>query len=76
MIWGKYMVAWKKMINRFTEFYRFLLGLFEKYYWIFFAAGALVLAFYCFRCLDVQYVDSWDEARHGVNAYEMIQNGD
>ena len=76
MIWGKYMVAWKKMINRFTEFYRLLLGLFEKYYWIFFAAGALVLAFYCFRCLDVQYVDSWDEARHGVNAYEMIQNGD
>ena len=64
------------MINRFTEFYRLLLGLFEKYYWIFFAAGALVLAFYCFRCLDVQYVDSWDEARHGVNAYEMIQNGD
>ena len=24
----------------------------------------------------MQYVDSWDEARHGVNAYEMIQNGD
>ena len=49
---------------------------FEKYYWFFFAAACLALAFYCFRCLDVQYVDSWDEARHGVNAYEMIQNGD
>lgn len=49
---------------------------FEKYYWFFFAAACLTLAFYCFRCLDVQYVDSWDEARHGVNAYEMIQNGD
>lgn len=56
--------------------YRWLLRLFEKYYWIFFAAACLTLAFYCFRCLDVQYVDSWDEARHGVNAYEMIQNGD
>lgn len=49
---------------------------FEKYFWFLFAAACLTLAFYCFRCLDVQYVDSWDEARHGVNAYEMIQNGD
>ena len=56
--------------------YTAVLGFFEKFYWIFFAAASLTLAFYCFRCLDVQYVDSWDEARHGVNAYEMIQNGD
>lgn len=58
------------------KIYRALLRFFEKYYGFFFAAGVLVLAFYCFRCLDVKYVDSWDEARHGVNAYEMIQNGD
>ena len=70
------MVTGKKLTDKITEFYRFLLGLFEKYYWIFFVAGALALAFFCFRCLDVKYVDSWDEARHGVNAYEMIQNGD
>ena len=56
--------------------YRALLRFFEKYYWIFFALAAFTLAFFCFRCLDVQYVDSWDEARHGVNAYEMMQNGD
>ena len=56
--------------------YRALLHVFEKYYWIFFALAVCTLAFFCFRCLDVQYVDSWDEARHGVNAYEMIQNGD
>ena len=56
--------------------YRWVLRLFETYYWVFFAAACLALAFFCFRCLDVQYVDSWDEARHGVNAYEMIQNGD
>ena len=45
------MVTAKKLADKATEFYKFLLGLFEKYYWIFFAAGALVLAFYCFRCL-------------------------
>lgn len=56
--------------------YKAAITLFEKYYWFFFAAACLTLAFYCFRCLDVRYVDSWDEARHGVNAYEMIQNGD
>lgn len=56
--------------------YTAILRFFEKFYWVFFAAACLTLVFYCFRCLDVQYVDSWDEARHGVNAYEMIQNGD
>lgn len=65
-----------KMAEAPIRLYRTLLRLFEKYYWVFFAAACLTLAFYCFRCLDVQYVDSWDEARHGVNAYEMIQNGD
>ena len=58
------------------KLYMVFLRFFEKFYWIFFAVACLTLAFYCFRCLDVQYVDSWDEARHGVNAYEMIQNGD
>lgn len=56
--------------------YAAVLRFFEKFYWVFFTAACLTLVFYCFRCLDVQYVDSWDEARHGVNAYEMIQNGD
>lgn len=70
------MVTGKKLTDKVAEGYRFLLGLFETYYWVFFAAGALALAFYCFRCLDVSYVNSWDEARHGVNAYEMIRNGD
>lgn len=47
----------------------------EKYYWFFFAVMAAVTAFLCFRCLDVAYVSSWDEARHGVSAYEMLQRG-
>lgn len=70
------MRAIEKTVSFLTKLYREALRLFEKYYWFFFAAACLTLAFFCFRCLDVQYVDSWDEARHGVNAYEMIQNGD
>lgn len=46
----------------------------EKGYPLFFGAACLVLALFCFYHLDVKYVDSWDEARHGVNAYEMLQN--
>lgn len=30
-------------------------------------------AFFCFYKLGVKYVDPWDEARHGVNAYEMLK---
>lgn len=33
------------------------------------------LFFLCFYKLDVKYVDPWDEARHGVNAYEMLRQG-
>lgn len=70
----------EKMADKLAEgswkLYKAALRLFEKYYWVIFGAACLTLAFYCFRCLGVQYVDSWDEARHGVNAYEMIKNRD
>ena len=46
----------------------------EKYYWIIFAGLAVFAAMLCFLRLDVGYVASWDEARHGISAYEMIQN--
>ena len=46
----------------------------EKYYWIFFAGLLIFASMLCFLRLDVGYVSSWDEARHGVSAYEMIQN--
>ena len=70
------MTAVKRITDRVGKIYKFLLRILEKYYIVFFVAGALALAFFCFRCLGVKYVDSWDEARHGVNAYEMIQNSD
>lgn len=47
----------------------------EKYYWLFFAALTAATVFLCFRCLGVAAIDSWDEARHGVSAYEMMQSG-
>ena len=46
----------------------------EKYYWHFFAGLAVFAAMLCFLRLDAGYVASWDEARHGISAYEMIQN--
>lgn len=44
----------------------------------FYAALILVLAFAAFAAffrLDAGGVNSWDEARHGVNAYEMLKTG-
>ncbi|MCI8417888.1 MAG: phospholipid carrier-dependent glycosyltransferase [Lachnospiraceae bacterium] len=55
--------------------HRQIIRILEKGYGVFFGAACLVLALFCFYHLDVKYVDSWDEARHGVNAYEMLENG-
>ena len=57
------------------KIYDGIIGLIEKYYWILFGCMVFVTGFLCFRCLDVAYVSSWDEARHGISAYEMMQNG-
>lgn len=46
----------------------------DKYYWFFFAGLAVYTAMLCFLRLDTGYVASWDEARHGISAYEMLQN--
>lgn len=34
-----------------------------------------LIGFLSFYQLDAKYVDPWDEARHGVNAYEMLNGG-
>lgn len=47
----------------------------ERSYQIAFILLAAWLAFLCFYKLDVKYVDPWDESRHGVNAYEMLKEG-
>ena len=57
------------------RFYDSLLRLMRTGYWIWFALLTALTAFLCFRCLGIKAIDSWDEARHGISAYEMIQQG-
>lgn len=45
----------------------------EKYYPVLFLLMMALIVFFSFYRLDAAYVNSWDEARHGVNAYEMMQ---
>ena len=58
------------------RYYDGLLKLTERYYWICFLLLCSLTAFLCFRCLGIGAIDSWDEARHGISAYEMMQRGD
>ena len=46
----------------------------EKYYYYFLFFILAVLAFTCFFNLGADAIYSWDEARHGVNSFEMIMN--
>jgi 4-amino-4-deoxy-L-arabinose transferase-like glycosyltransferase len=46
----------------------------EKYFWIFFVGILLIAAINLFNDLSTEYIQDWDEARYGVNAYEMIKN--
>ena len=57
------------------RFHQYLLCLIDRLYPLWFALLALLTAFLCFRCLGVGAIDSWDEARHGISAYEMMQSG-
>lgn len=47
----------------------------EGLFYLAFVGVLLLVAFLCFYRLDAKYVDPWDEARHGVNAYEMANGG-
>lgn len=39
------------------------------------AVGILLVGLLCFYHLDAGPLQDWDEARHGVSAYEMLQTG-
>ena len=45
-------------------------------YWALFAMILIGSAVYCFYNLNDGVIFDWDESRHGVNAFEMIQSGD
>ena len=51
-----------------------LLIFFEKYYFVFLIASLAAVCFFCFYQLGQFPARDWDEARHGVSAYEMIKN--
>lgn len=58
----------KRLYNRFWT-------MIDQGYWIWFLLLTGLTAFLCFRCLGIGAIDSWDEARHGISAYEMMQSG-
>jgi 4-amino-4-deoxy-L-arabinose transferase-like glycosyltransferase len=50
--------------------------LIETYWIILFGVLAAILGFLVFYRLGVMDIQPWDEARHGVNAYEMLHTND
>lgn len=45
-------------------------------FWLLFAGLLLFFALLCLYRLGDSPIENWDEARHGVSGYEMLQNGD
>jgi 4-amino-4-deoxy-L-arabinose transferase-like glycosyltransferase len=60
--------------NKMGKAYHSILDFMTRFYIPLFIVLSGILFFLCFYRLDVKWVDSWDEARHGINAYEMYQN--
>jgi 4-amino-4-deoxy-L-arabinose transferase-like glycosyltransferase len=53
-----------------------LLNYIERYYYIFLALIFSLAVYNVFYCLGDTPIYSWDEARHGVSAYEMLKRGE
>ncbi len=51
-----------------------LINFIERYYYIFLAVVLFAACFNVLYNLDKYPINSWDEARHGVSAYEMLKN--
>lgn len=54
--------------------YQAVLDFINRFYIPIFILLSGVLFYLCFYHLDVKWVSEWDEARHGINAYEMYKN--
>ena len=46
----------------------------KHFIYIVYLGLTLLTAYLCFSRLDVASLQHWDEARHGVNGYEMFKN--
>lgn len=60
--------------NKMGKVYHAVLDFINRFYIPIFVLLSGVLFYLCFYHLDVKWVSEWDEARHGVNAYEMYKN--
>ncbi|WP_099467050.1 ArnT family glycosyltransferase [Konateibacter massiliensis] len=56
--------------------YDTIINFLNRFYIPIFVLLSAVLFYLCFYRLDVKWVAAWDEARHGINAYEMYKNKD
>lgn len=57
-----------------TKTFDSMINFIEKYYYVFLSAILIISSFNLFYNLRIVPIYSWDEARHGVNAYEMIKS--
>lgn len=57
-----------------NNFIKKLYDFIEKYYYAFFIIIILIAGMNVFNNISLHPFADWDEARHGVNAYEMIRN--
>ncbi len=48
-------------------------NMFDKYFYVFYFLILATIIFCCFYNLGKAPITDWDEARHGVNAYEMLK---
>ncbi|GEM_PF-6445432 len=46
----------------------------EKNFYLFFLILLFISLFNIFKNIDIKQLNNWDEARHGISAYEMLEN--
>lgn len=63
------------IVDKQAKAYLSFINIIEKLYIPIFIILAMITFFFCFYHLDSGYVNSFDEARHGINAYEMLKSG-
>ncbi|SHH74669.1 Dolichyl-phosphate-mannose-protein mannosyltransferase [Clostridium collagenovorans DSM 3089] len=66
----------KKTDENRVNIYEGIISLIERYSLIISLIILLVITYICFKNLGVFPVQDWDEARHGVSAYEMLKNNE
>lgn len=65
----------KNSNNSFQKAIDFAFNFINSFYPIIFCLVCFVITFLCFYNLGEYCVLDWDEARHGISAYEMIKSG-